>query len=57
MDEVKETLKSLDYLWKSVKLSPEQQKRFNTWYKQCYRVRGGEDIEPFLNSDAENVNE
>ena len=57
LDEVKETLKSLDYQWKSVKLSPKQQEKFSTWYKQCYRVRAGEEIKPFSDPDAENVNE
>lgn len=54
MDEVKETLKSLDYQWKSVKLSPEQQERFSTWSKQCYRTRAGEQILPFEAPDTEN---
>lgn len=55
MDEVKETLKSLDYQWNSVKLSPKQRERFNTWYKQCYRVRAGEKIAPFGDSKTENA--
>ena len=50
-DAVTVELKRLGYQWEQSRLEPEQQRRFDEWRKQVYRVRAGEYIAPFRESE------